>query len=104
MVNKLIMICIDALRADILFNRQEFCNRYQIKSQIVTPNLDWLLRSKRPENFNGSQYGSMHSGLNSIEEILSRYAYPKRLYAFSDSAYGRFRIQMPQFLLCDSFK
>lgn len=43
-INKIIMICVDTLRADILFNRENFYSKYDIKQKFNTPNLDWLLR------------------------------------------------------------
>ncbi len=43
-INKVIMICVDTLRADTLFNREDFYLKYNIKQKLNTPNLDWLVR------------------------------------------------------------
>ena len=42
-MNKLIMISIDTLRADVMFNREAFYAKYNIKNKLNTPNLDWLM-------------------------------------------------------------
>lgn len=39
------MVCIDALRADALFNRSEFYSKFNIEHKLDTPNLDWLLKN-----------------------------------------------------------
>lgn len=96
------MICIDALRADVLFNRQEFCNKYQIKSQIVTPNLDWLLdRSlKLTKCINTSPYttashASIFTGYwpknNSVKDFFKNSLTKKTIYdLLHDEGYETF--------------
>lgn len=42
-IDKVIMICVDTLRADTLFNRDGFYSKYNIKEKLNTPNLDWLV-------------------------------------------------------------
>lgn len=44
-INKVIMICVDTLRADALFNREDFYSKYNIKQKLNTPNLDWLVNN-----------------------------------------------------------
>lgn len=39
------MVCIDALRADVIFNRNEFYSKFKIKQKLDTPNIDWLLEN-----------------------------------------------------------